>query len=99
MPRSTPSGGAAPCRSPVSTAGAVAPLPRLAMLDKQIQLGMGHGNVRRWTDVLLPLVEDAADPLGVLDLVTHTVPIGEAPEMYKTFQEKTDGCIKVVITP
>ena len=38
-------------------------------------------------------------PLGVLDLVTHTVPIAEAPGMYKTFQEKADGCIKVVIKP
>ena len=52
-----------------------------------------------WTDVLLPLLEDVGDPLGVLDLVTHTVPIGEAPGMYKTFQDKTDGCIKVVIKP
>jgi threonine dehydrogenase-like Zn-dependent dehydrogenase len=49
--------------------------------------------------VLLPLVEDDSDPLGVLDLVTHTVPIGEAPDMYKTFQQKTDGCIKVVLKP
>ena len=57
------------------------------MFDKQIQLRMGQCNVRRWTDVLLALVEDAADPLGVLDLVTHTVPIAEAPGMYKTFQE------------
>jgi len=67
------------------------------MFDKQIQLRMGQCNVRRWTDVLLPLVDNDADPLGVLDLVTHTVPIAEAPGMYKTFQEKTDGCIKVVI--
>ncbi|HET9648019.1 MAG TPA: alcohol dehydrogenase catalytic domain-containing protein, partial [Microlunatus sp.] len=79
--------------------GAVDPMPMMTMFDKQIQLRMGQCNVRRWTDVLLPLVEDATDPLGVLDLVTHTVPIGEAPAMYKAFQEKTDGCVKVVITP
>ena len=79
--------------------GAVDPMPMMDMFDKQIQLRMGQCNVRRWTDVLLPLVEDDSDPLGVLDLVTHTVPIAEAPGMYKTFQEKTDGCIKVVIKP
>jgi threonine dehydrogenase-like Zn-dependent dehydrogenase len=79
--------------------GAVDPMPMMDMFDKQIQLRMGQCNVRRWTDVLLPLVQDSADPLGVQDLVTHTVPIAEAPGMYKTFQEKTDGCIKVVIKP
>ena len=79
--------------------GAVDPMPMMDMFDKQIQLRMGQCNVRRWTYVLLPLVEDGTDPLGVLDLVTHTVPIGQAPGMYKTFQEKTDGCIKVVIKP
>jgi threonine dehydrogenase-like Zn-dependent dehydrogenase len=79
--------------------GAVDPMPMMDMFDKQIQLRMGQCNVRRWTEVLLPLVEDPADPLGVLDLVTHTVPIADAPGMYKTFQEKTDGCIKVVIKP
>ena len=77
--------------------GAVDPMPMMDMFDKQIQLRMGQCNVRRWTDVLLPLVEDDSDPLGVFDLVTHTVPIAEAPGMYKTLQEKTDGCIKVVI--
>ena len=41
----------------------------------------GRGN-------LLPLVEDPADPLGVLDLTTHTVGIDEVPQAYKTFQEK-----------
>jgi threonine dehydrogenase-like Zn-dependent dehydrogenase len=35
----------------------------------------------------------------VLDLTTHSVPITEAPKAYRTFQEKTDGCIKVVLKP
>ena len=79
--------------------GAVDPMPMMDMFDKQIQLRMGQCNVRRWTDVLLPLVQDDSDPLGVLDLVTHSVPMAEAPGMYKAFQEKTDGCIKVVLKP
>ncbi len=32
-------------------------------------------------------------------VVTHTVPLDEAPEMYKTFRDKKDGCIKVVLKP
>ncbi|MGD7003888.1 zinc-dependent alcohol dehydrogenase [Corynebacterium halotolerans] len=75
------------------------PMPMLTMFDKQIQLRMGQCNVRSWTETLLPLVDDPSDPLGVLDLKTHTAPLEEAPAMYEKFQEKEDGCIKVVLKP
>ncbi len=32
-------------------------------------------------------------------VITHTVPIDKGPEMYKTFRDKEDGCIKVVLKP
>ncbi|MBT2596721.1 zinc-dependent alcohol dehydrogenase [Arthrobacter sp. ISL-72] len=79
--------------------GQASPMPLLSMFDKQIQLRMGQCNVRNWTDQLLPLVEDDADPLGVMDLTTHRVGLGEAPAMYEKFQKKEDGCIKVVLLP
>ena len=79
--------------------GAADPMPMMDLFDKQIQLRMGQCNVRKWTDDILPLVEDPADPLGVLDLTTHAVSLDEAPQAYKTFQEKADGCIKVVLKP
>lgn len=79
--------------------GTADPMPMMDMFDKQVQLRMGQCNVRKWVDDILPLVEDPSDPLGVLDLTTHTVPLAEAPEAYKTFQDKSDGCIKVVLKP
>ncbi|MHA7282650.1 zinc-dependent alcohol dehydrogenase [Arthrobacter sp. TMS2-4] len=79
--------------------GTATPMPMLTMFDKQIQLRMGQCNVRSWTDELLPIVEDPADPLGVMDLMTHEVSIDEAPAAYKHFQKKTDGTIKVVLKP
>jgi threonine dehydrogenase-like Zn-dependent dehydrogenase len=79
--------------------GSKSPLPLLTMFDKQIQLRMGQCNVKRWIDDLLPLVDDPSDPLGVLDLKTHTASLDEAPEMYEKFQKKQDGCIKVVLKP
>jgi threonine dehydrogenase-like Zn-dependent dehydrogenase len=79
--------------------GTADPMPMMDLFDKQVQLRMGQCNVTKWIDDLLPLVEDPADPLGVLDLTTHAVPLGEAPQAYKTFQEKADGCIKVVLKP
>ena len=29
-------------------------------------------------------------------MITHTVPLERGPEMYKTFRDKRDGCIKVI---
>jgi len=74
-------------------------LPMKTMFDKQISLRMGQCNVKRWIDDLMPLVEDLADPLGVMDLTTHTAPLEDAPKLYETFQRKEDGCIKVVLQP
>ncbi|MGV0433962.1 zinc-dependent alcohol dehydrogenase [Corynebacterium ureicelerivorans] len=75
------------------------PMPMLTLFDKQVQMRMGQCNVQHWTDDLLPLVDDPSDPLGVLDLKTHTAPLADGPEMYEKFQKKQDGCIKVVLKP
>jgi threonine dehydrogenase-like Zn-dependent dehydrogenase len=74
-------------------------LPMKTLFDKQISLRMGQCNVKRWVSDLLPLVEDPADPLGVMDLATHHVPLTDAPALYETFQKKEDGCIKVILRP
>jgi threonine dehydrogenase-like Zn-dependent dehydrogenase len=79
--------------------GEVDPMPLMEMFDRGITLRMGQAHVKRWIDDTLPLVSDPADPLGVLDLTTHRVPLEQAPEMYETFQKKQDGCIKVVLAP
>jgi len=74
------------------------PLPMLTMFDKQIQMRMGQANVRRWVDDILPLLTDD-DPLGVDTFATHQVPLDEAPDAYKMFQEKSDGAVKVLFKP
>ena len=79
--------------------GVADPMPLMTMFDKQLALRMGQCNVHHWRDEILPLVEDPADPLGTEDLVTHRVPIDQAPELYKTFRDKEDGCVKVVLQP
>lgn len=79
--------------------GQASPLPMLTLFDKQIQVTMGQANVRRWVEGIVPLVEDAADPLGVEDFITHRMPLNEAPAAYDMFQKKEDGCIKVVFDP
>lgn len=79
--------------------GEADPMPMKSMFDKQVTMRMGQCNVRNWIDDLIPIVEDPADPLGVMDLTTHSVPLSEAPKYYEIFQKKEDGCIKVVLKP
>jgi threonine dehydrogenase-like Zn-dependent dehydrogenase len=78
--------------------GEADPLPMLTLFDKQIQLRMGQANVKRWVPEILPLLTDE-DPLGVDSFHTHRVPLDQAPEMYKVFQEKKDGAVKVLLDP
>jgi threonine dehydrogenase-like Zn-dependent dehydrogenase len=68
------------------------------LFDRQITIRMGQANVRRWSDEILPLLTDG-DPLATGDLVTHELPLADAPRAYELFQKKEDGCIKVVLRP
>ena len=79
--------------------GEADPLPMMEMFDRGVQLRMGQAHVKRWIDDILPLVSDSSDPLGVLDLTTHRVPLDQAPQAYEVFQKKQDDCIKVVLAP
>jgi threonine dehydrogenase-like Zn-dependent dehydrogenase len=79
--------------------GEIDPMPMMEMFDRGIQLRMGQCHVRRWVDEIMPLLSADDDPLGVLDLRTHRVPLARAPEAYEMFQRKQDGCVKVVLAP
>ncbi len=79
--------------------GEVDALPLMEMFDRGIQLRMGQCHVKRWIDDIMLLVLDDADPLGTEELATHVLPLEHAPGAYEMFQKKSDGCIKVVLTP
>ncbi|QNO37321.1 alcohol dehydrogenase catalytic domain-containing protein [Protaetiibacter sp. SSC-01] len=79
--------------------GVADPMPMMTMFDKQLTLRMGQCNVHHWREQLLPLVEDPADPLGTEDLVTHRGTLEDASDLYATFRDKQDGCVKVVLQP
>jgi threonine dehydrogenase-like Zn-dependent dehydrogenase len=72
-------------------------IPFGAAMNKGLTFRMGQTHVNRWTGELLELIENGRiDPSFV---ITHTVPLGQGPDMYKTFRDKADGCIKVVLKP
>jgi threonine dehydrogenase-like Zn-dependent dehydrogenase len=79
--------------------GAQDPLNMMQLFDKQLQLRMGQANVWAWVDDILPLVTDDSDPLDTEGLVTHKLPLEQAPHGYEIFQKKEDRAIKVVLKP
>lgn len=79
--------------------GMADPMPMMTMFDKGITMAMGQCHVRRWTDDLMAIATHTEDVLGLESFATHHVSLEDAPEAYKTFQEKADGCIKVVLKP
>jgi threonine dehydrogenase-like Zn-dependent dehydrogenase len=75
------------------------PIPLMELFDRGLTMRFGQCHVRRWTDEIGALLRQDDDILGVEDLATHRLPLEDAPEAYQMFQEKRDGCIKVVLKP
>lgn len=77
--------------------GLIDKFPMGIVMNKGLTIRTGQTHVRRWTDDLLRRIEEGQiDPSFV---ITHTVPLERGPEMYRTFRDKKDGCIKVVLKP
>ncbi|WP_323191102.1 zinc-dependent alcohol dehydrogenase [Halostella sp. PRR32] len=67
------------------------------LMNKALTVKTGQTHVQRYLDPLLQRIEDGdIDPSFV---ITHQEPLEKGPEMYETFRDKEDGCIKVVLTP
>jgi threonine dehydrogenase-like Zn-dependent dehydrogenase len=65
--------------------------------DKNLTYRAGRCPARRYMDELLSLVAEGRFPLA--DLVSHRLPLAEAPRAYELFDRKLDGCTKVVLRP
>jgi len=77
--------------------GFIDKVPFGAAFGKGLQLRMGQTHVQKYAPKLLQRIENGdIDPSF---LITHRVTLDDAPEMYRTFRDKQDECIKVVMTP
>jgi threonine dehydrogenase-like Zn-dependent dehydrogenase len=77
--------------------GMVDKFPIGIAMNKGLTFRMAQAHVNRWTDDLLHRIEDGQiDPSFV---ITHKKPLAEGPEMYRTFRDKQDSCIKVMLQP
>jgi threonine dehydrogenase-like Zn-dependent dehydrogenase len=72
-------------------------IPMGALMNKGLTIKTGQTHVHRFVPELLDFVRQGRiDPSFV---VTHRIPLSQAPYGYEIFREKRDGCIKVVLDP
>jgi threonine dehydrogenase-like Zn-dependent dehydrogenase len=72
-------------------------VPFGALVNKGLTVKSGQTHVQRYSKFLLEKIESGQiDPSFV---ITHRLPLDEGPQAYKTFRDKEDGCIKVVLKP
>lgn len=72
-------------------------VPFGAAFQKGITIRMGQCHVSNYMDRLMQAIQDGKiDPTVV---ITHRCGLQHGPDMYNTFKEKKDGCIKVVMHP
>ncbi|GAA4255334.1 alcohol dehydrogenase catalytic domain-containing protein [Azospirillum formosense] len=77
--------------------GLIDKVPFGMSMNKGLTWRMGQTHVNRWTDDLLRRIQEGQiDPSFV---ITHSVGLADGPDMYQTFRDKRDGCIKVVLKP
>ena len=66
-----------------------------AIVQKGLTLKSGQTHVKRYLEPLTKLI--AEGKIDTTSLVTHrSHDLAEGPELYKTFRDKKDGCVKVV---
>src|SRR5256885_2534248 len=72
-------------------------IPMGSAINRGLTFRMAQTPVQHYLPKLMKLIEDGKiDPSFV---ITHVAPLEKGPELYETFRDKKDGCIKVVLKP
>lgn len=72
-------------------------IPFGAAMNKGLTFKMGQTHVQRYLPKLLEkIIKGDIDPSKI---ITHRIKLKDAAQAYHQFDEKHDGCIKVVMTP
>ncbi|MDB4991066.1 MAG: alanine acetyltransferase, partial [Myxococcaceae bacterium] len=67
------------------------------MIDKGLRVQMGQATVHNFIDELMEMVRSGR--MKADDIISHRLPIVEAPHGYEIFNKKEDNCTKVVLKP
>lgn len=67
------------------------------IFDKGIRMAFGQAPVQKYIDELIQIIEQGKIKLD--DIITHRLPLDQAPHAYEIFRDKEDNCVKVVLKP
>ncbi len=77
--------------------GVIDKFPAGAFMNRALTLRTGQCHVQRYMQPLLQRIEGGEiDPTRI---ITHTLPLQQAPYGYDIFKHKQDGCEKIVLKP
>ncbi len=65
--------------------------------DKNLSIHIGRCPARRFMDELMPFVN--SNPYDLASIFTHQLDLDDAAEGYEIFDQKRDGCLKVMLKP
>jgi threonine dehydrogenase-like Zn-dependent dehydrogenase len=72
-------------------------IPFGSIMNRSLTIKTGQTHVQRYMQPLLERIERGEiDPTVV---ITHRMKLDDAPQAYRMFRDKDDGCIKVVLKP
>ena len=77
--------------------GAGDKIPIGAFMNKGLTWKTGQTHMQKYMPMLLERIQNGdIDPSFI---ITHKIPLDDAPRGYELFKHKQDGCIKVVLKP
>jgi threonine dehydrogenase-like Zn-dependent dehydrogenase len=77
--------------------GLIDKFPIGSLMNRSLTIRTGQCHVQRYLQPLLNRIQNGEiDPAFV---ITHRMPLDQAPQAYAMFKEKQDNCIKVVLKP
>ncbi|MGE3277087.1 MAG: zinc-dependent alcohol dehydrogenase [Vicinamibacterales bacterium] len=72
-------------------------VPMGAAFAKGLTFRMGQTHVHRYMAPLMEMIRDGR--LDASFVISHSLPLHQAPEAYRMFHDKSDQCTKVVLRP
>ena len=72
-------------------------MPIGSFMNRSLTLKTGQTHVQRYLKPLLDRVQKGEIDPSVI--ITHRMPLEQAPDAYKMFRDKQDECVKVVLKP
>ncbi|MEO0316293.1 MAG: hypothetical protein RI928_2749 [Pseudomonadota bacterium] len=77
--------------------GFIDTVPIGSVMNRALTIKTGQTHVQRYLQPLLDRIRQGDfDPERV---ITHRMPLAEAPQAYRMFRDKQDGCVKVMLKP